>query len=168
MDYALDDAAHLGTLAYFAGGSIDTQPVSVRWKRVRSSAERRLDPSWLADQLAKQTGGTFMVENRAGANRNISAESVLKAPADGAAPWIGTASMLTINPAVFSQMRWKPADFRALVKGVEAPLVLLAHPSVPATNLEQLAEWVRTQGGKSAYASFSQGSPGHWKNAPGT
>lgn len=35
----------------------------------------------------------------------------------------------------------EPADFMGLVKGVEAPLVLVAHPSVPATNLEQLAEW---------------------------
>ncbi|HZF82913.1 MAG TPA: tripartite tricarboxylate transporter substrate binding protein [Burkholderiaceae bacterium] len=116
----------------------------------------------LADQLAKQTGGTFIVENRAGANGNISAESVLKAPADGTTLWIGTASMLTINPAVFSQMRWKPTDFKPLVKGVEAPLVLVAHPSVPATSLEQLAEWVRTQGGKSAYASFSPGTPSHF------
>jgi tripartite-type tricarboxylate transporter receptor subunit TctC len=37
----------------------------------------------LAEQLAKQTGGTLLVDNRAGANGNISAESVLRAPADG-------------------------------------------------------------------------------------
>lgn len=116
----------------------------------------------LAEQLARQTGGTFLVENKAGANGNISAESVLRSPADGNTLWIGTASMLTINPAVFSQLRWKAADFQPLVKGVEAPLVLVAHPSVPADNIEQLASWVRAQGGKSSYASFSPGTPSHF------
>lgn len=116
----------------------------------------------LAEQLAKQTGGTFLVDNKAGANGNISAEYVLRAPADGYTLWIGTASMLTINPAVFSQLRWKPGDFKPLIKGVEAPLVLVAHPSVPANNIEQLAGWIRAQGGKSAYASFSPGTPSHF------
>ena len=32
----------------------------------------------LADQLTKQTGGTFLVENRAGAGGNLSAEHVLR------------------------------------------------------------------------------------------
>lgn len=46
----------------------------------------------LADQLGKVTGGTFVVENRPGANGNLSAEAALKAPADGHTLWIGTQS----------------------------------------------------------------------------
>jgi tripartite-type tricarboxylate transporter receptor subunit TctC len=116
----------------------------------------------LADQLARGTGGTFVVDNRPGANGNLSAEATLKAPADGHTLWIGTQSMVTINPAAFSQLRWKPADFRPIVKGVEAPLVLVVHPSVPARNFAELADWIRNPANKAAYASFSPGTPSHF------
>jgi len=113
----------------------------------------------LAEQLGKQTGGTFLVENKPGANGNISAENVLHAPADGATLWIGTQSMVTINPSAFAKMRWKPSDFKPIVKGVEAPLVLVTHPSVPARTLQELAAWARANPQKAVYASFSPGTP---------
>lgn len=116
----------------------------------------------LADQMAKETGSTFVVDNKPGANGNLSAEAVLKAPADGHTLWIGTQSMVTINPAAFSQLRWKPSDFEPVVKGVEAPLVLVAHPSVPANNFAELADWIRNPANKAAYASFSPGTPSHF------
>lgn len=116
----------------------------------------------LADQLARVTGGTFVVDNKPGANGNLSAEATLKAPPDGHALWIGTQSMVTINPAAFSQLRWKPADFKPILKGVEAPLVLVVHPSVPARNFAELAEWIRNPANKAAYASFSPGTPSHF------
>jgi tripartite-type tricarboxylate transporter receptor subunit TctC len=116
----------------------------------------------LADQLAKVTGGTFIVENKAGANGNLSAEAVLQAPADGHTLWIGTQSMVTINPAAFAKLRWKASDFKPILKGVEAPLVLVTHPSVPARNLQELAAWIANPANKAAYASFSPGTPSHF------
>lgn len=116
----------------------------------------------LADQLARQTGGTFLVENKPGANGNLSAEAVLKAPADGHTLWIGTQSMVTINPSAYAQMRWKPADFTPIVKGIEAPLVLVTHPSVPAKTLAELVAWAKANPDKAAYASFSPGTPSHF------
>lgn len=116
----------------------------------------------LADELGKVTGGTFVVDNKPGANGNLGAEAVLKAPADGHTLWIGTQSMVTINPAAFSQLRWKPADFKPVLKGVEAPLVLVAHPSVPARSFQELAAWIRDPANKAAYASFSPGTPSHF------
>jgi tripartite-type tricarboxylate transporter receptor subunit TctC len=113
----------------------------------------------LAEQLGRQTGGTFLVDYKPGANGNISAEYVLRAPADGHTLWIGTHGMVTINPAAYPQLRWKQADFRPINKGVEAPLVLVAHPSVPARTLPELAKWATANPGKAAYASFSPGTP---------
>lgn len=112
-----------------------------------------------AEQLGKQTGGTFLIENKPGANGNISAEAVLHAPADGATLWIGTQSMVTINPSAYAKLRWKPSDFKPIVKGVEAPLVLVVHPSVPARTLQELASWAKANPQKAAYASFSPGTP---------
>lgn len=116
----------------------------------------------LADQLGKVTGGTFIVENRAGANGNLSAEAALKAPADGHTLWIGTQSMMAINPSAFAQLRWKPSDFKPVLKGVEAPLVLVTNPTVTAKNFADLARWIQNPANRAAYASFSPGTPSHF------
>lgn len=116
----------------------------------------------LADQLAKQTGGTFIVENRAGANGNLSAEHVRNAAADGHTLWVSTQAMFTINPSVYPAMRWQQADFKPIAKGIESPLVLVTHPSVPAKTLPELARWIAANPGKAAYASFSPGTPSHF------
>jgi tripartite-type tricarboxylate transporter receptor subunit TctC len=116
----------------------------------------------LADQMAKVTGGSFVIDNKPGANGNISAEAALKAPADGHTLWIGTQSMVTISPSAFAQLRWKPSDFKPVLKGVEAPLVLVTHPSVPAKNFAELAKWIQNPANKASYASFSPGTPSHF------
>ena len=116
----------------------------------------------LADQLARQTGGTFLVDNRAGASGNLSAEFVLKAPADGHTLWISTQAMFTINPSAYAGLRWKQSDFKPIAKGIESPLVLVVHPSVPARTLPELVAWAKANPGKAAYASFSPGTPSHF------
>ncbi|MDP3700782.1 MAG: tripartite tricarboxylate transporter substrate binding protein [Hylemonella sp.] len=116
----------------------------------------------LAQQLGKVTGGTFLVDYKPGANGNISAEFVQKAQPDGHTLWIGTQSMMTINPSVYSQQRWQQAGFKPIAKGVEAPLVLVTHPSVPARTLPELVQWATANPAKAAYASFSPGTPSHF------
>lgn len=116
----------------------------------------------LAQQLGKITGGTFLVDYKPGANGNISAEFVQKAQPDGHTLWIGTQAMMTINPSVYPALRWQQAGFRPIAKGVEAPLVLVSHPAVPARTLDELVAWAAAQPGKAAYASFSPGTPSHF------
>lgn len=137
-----------------------TRPVTIM---VGVPAGGALDPfaRALADQLNKTTGGTFIVDNRPGANGNLSAEMALKAT-DGNTLWIGTQSMMTINPAAFAQLRWKPSDFVPVLKAVEAPLVLVTNPSVKAKNFAELAQWIKDPANKASYASFSPGTPSHF------
>jgi tripartite-type tricarboxylate transporter receptor subunit TctC len=116
----------------------------------------------LAQTLGKQTGGTFVVDYKAGANGNISAEAVLKAAPDGHTLWITTQAMFTINPSVYPHARWKPADYKPIAKGVESPLVLVTHPSVPAQHFSDLIKWIAANPGKISYASFSPGTPSHF------
>lgn len=116
----------------------------------------------LAEQLARQTGGTFIVDNKPGANGNISAEHVLKQPADGHTLWISTQAMFTINPSAYASLRWKQSDFVPIAKGIESPLVLVTHPSVPARTFPDLVKWAAANPGKASYASFSPGTPSHF------
>jgi tripartite-type tricarboxylate transporter receptor subunit TctC len=116
----------------------------------------------LAEHLTRQTGGNFLVDNRAGAGGNISAEHVLKAPADGHTLWITTHAMFTINPSVYPSLRWKQSDFKPIAKGVESPLLLSIHPSLPARTFSDLISWLSANPSKAAYASFSPGTPSHF------
>lgn len=116
----------------------------------------------LALALGKITGGTFLVDYKSGANGNISAEFVQRAPPDGHTLWIGTQAMMTINPSAYPVLRWKPSDFKPIAKGIEAPLVLVTHPSVPAKTLPELVKWASANPGKASYASYSPGTPSHF------
>lgn len=116
----------------------------------------------LAEQMGRMTGGTFIVDNKPAASGNVAAETVARAAADGYTLLVGTQALNTINPSTFPQLRWKPENFTPLVKGVEAPLVLVAHPSVPAKDFAELVTWLQSQRGKMAYASYSAGTPSHF------
>jgi tripartite-type tricarboxylate transporter receptor subunit TctC len=87
---------------------------------------------------------------------------VLKAPADGHTLWVTTHAMFTINPSVYPSLRWKQSEFKPIAKGVESPLLLSIHPSLPARNLTELANWLNANPSKAAYASFSPGTPSHF------
>lgn len=119
-----------------------------------------------ARSVAEHMGGTLgrqvLVEYKPGANGNISAEFVLRAPADGYTIWVGTQSMTEINPSAFEALRWKFDDLAGVIKGVEAPLILVAHPSVTARTLADLGAWLKANPGKASYASFSPGTPSHF------
>lgn len=115
-----------------------------------------------AEHMAKTLGTTIIVENRPGANGNIAAQAVVDAPANGSLIWLGTQSMTEINPAAYSRLRWSMKDFVPIIKGVEAPLVLVTHPSAPAGTLTALVEHLKSRTDKPGYASFSPGTPSHF------
>jgi len=116
----------------------------------------------IAEHMAKTLGRTIVVENRPGATGNISAQFMIDAPADGQLIWVGTQALTEINPSVFDNLRWSIDDFLPLIKGVQAPLVLVAHPSVPASNFAEFVAWTKTNRGKLGYSSYTPGTPSHF------
>jgi tripartite-type tricarboxylate transporter receptor subunit TctC len=116
----------------------------------------------VAEHMSRTLGQQVLVENKPGANGNISAEYVVHAPADGYTIWVGTQSMTEINPSAFDALRWKLDDFAGVIRGVEAPLVLVTNPSVGAKSLADLAAWAKANPDKASYASFSPGTPSHF------
>ncbi len=113
----------------------------------------------VGDHMAKTLHQNVIIENKPGANGNISAVVVHDAPADGRTLWVGTQAMTEINPSAFKNMKWSIDDFVPLIKGIEAPLVLVTHPSVPAKTLDELIAWIKKNPGKLSFASFSPGTP---------
>ncbi len=116
----------------------------------------------VAEHLTKALGQQVVVENRTGANGNVAADFVAKAPADGHTLWVAAQSQIEINPSAYPALSWNPADLVGVIKGVEAPLVLVTHPSVPAKTLAEVVAWVKANPGKVSYGSFSPGTTSHF------
>lgn len=128
---------------------------------VGSVAGGILDPyaRIVGEHMAKTLQRTVIVENKPGANGTIAAQYLVDQPADGTLMWVGTQAMTEINPVAYRNLRWTIDDLIPIVKGVEAPLVFVTHPSVPAKNLTELVAWIKANPGKLGYASFSPGTP---------
>jgi tripartite-type tricarboxylate transporter receptor subunit TctC len=112
--------------------------------------------------MAQTLGRPIVSEIKAGANGNIAAQFVADAPADGGTAWVGAQSMLEVNPITYRDLRWKVADFIPIIKGIETPLILVAHPSVPAKTFDEFIAWAKVNRGKLTYANYSPGTLSHF------
>jgi len=116
----------------------------------------------VSEHMAKALRRVVIVEYKPGANGNIAYRFVANAPADGELILVGTQSTSEINPSSFSEPGWSLNDFNPLIRGVTAPLVLVAHPSVPAKTLPELVTWIKKNPGKLSYSSYTVGTPSHF------
>lgn len=116
----------------------------------------------IAEHMGRTLGRAVIVDHRPGGNGNVGSQFVARAPADGNLILVTTQATCEINPSTFSDPGWKLEDFIALIRGVEAPLVLVANPSVPARSLDELVAWIRSNLGKLNYSSYSPGTPSHF------
>ena len=115
-----------------------------------------------AEELAREHGQPFIVDNRPGANGNIGVDLVLKAPADGHQLFVAPPGPFSINAELMAAMPFNPAsDIAPIALLGVSPLLLVVHPSVGATNLAELIAWLRARPGAVHYASQAVGSTGH-------
>ena len=79
-------------------------------------------------------GSTVVVDNKAGAGTAIGAQAVAQAAPDGYTLLISSNTTCTMNPALKSKLPYDPLkSFESIGTIGSIPLVLLAHPSVPAS-----------------------------------
>jgi tripartite-type tricarboxylate transporter receptor subunit TctC len=116
----------------------------------------------VADQMGKTLGRVIIVDHKPGANGNVGHQFAAREPADGSLILATTQAMTEINLSAFSDAKWSLDDFIPLIRGVEAPLVLVTHPSVPAKTLDELVAWVKRNPGKLSYSSYNAGTPSHF------
>jgi tripartite-type tricarboxylate transporter receptor subunit TctC len=116
----------------------------------------------VSEHMAKTLRRVVIVEYKPGANGNIAYRFVANAPPDGELILVGTQATSEINPSAFSEPGWSLNDFNPLIRGVTAPLVLVAHPSVPAKTLPDLVTWIKKNPGKLSYSSYTAGTPSHF------
>ena len=117
----------------------------------------RLIGQRLSEALAQQ----FVIENRPGASGAIAAEAVARAPADGYTLLMGNVPVISITPAL-GKVSYDPVKDFAPISAVGAnPLVLVAHPSLPVANIEELVGYARERPRQLTYVSSGVGSIVH-------
>ncbi len=116
----------------------------------------------LADPLGQALGQSIVVENRGGSNGLLGAEVVARAPADGYTIMFHSVTSHMLNPAFYPKVPYDTiADFQPITLVGEVPLVILAHPSLPAKSVKELIALARKQPGALSWASFGIGSMSH-------
>src|SRR5262249_49790621 len=101
-----------------------------------------------------------VIENRLGASSTLAAQAVVNSPPDGYTLLLlgGSALMATLITSVPFDLQQDLAPVSGLVA---YPMVLVAHPSVPATTVAELIAHAKANPGKVTVASFGTGSASH-------
>ncbi|MBL8383206.1 MAG: tripartite tricarboxylate transporter substrate binding protein [Burkholderiales bacterium] len=116
----------------------------------------------LAPRLAERLGQPVIVENRAGAAGAIGARYTAQAAPDGQTLMIGSISEIGINPSVTQKLGydvWR--DFVAVAPLASTPMILVAHPSVPAATPREVIALAGARPGQLNYGSAGAGSGAH-------
>jgi tripartite-type tricarboxylate transporter receptor subunit TctC len=101
----------------------------------------------VAEDLSKALGQPFIVENRPGANTQLGTDAVAKARPDGQTFLLSTAPY-AILAALYPKLPYDPVkDLEAVVRVAENGMLLVAHPSAPGKNIQQMLEVSRAKPG---------------------
>jgi tripartite-type tricarboxylate transporter receptor subunit TctC len=103
-----------------------------------------------------------IVENRPGAGGNIGAAVGAKAAPDGYTLTLTAAGIMAVNPHIYPKLPYDSIkDFAPVTQLVNAPLLLVVHPSVPVHNFKEYVQLVKAQPGKITLGNGGTGTAQH-------
>jgi tripartite-type tricarboxylate transporter receptor subunit TctC len=119
----------------------------------------------LADKV-KDSLGTVIVDNRAGAGGNIGADAVAKAAADGNTIVMGAVATHAINPWLYSKMPYNAlTDFTPITLIAQVPNVLVMNAEAAQRlgigSVRDLVSHLKKNPARINYGSGGNGSAGH-------
>ncbi len=108
----------------------------------------------ISERLSALLGQPVIVENRPGGANVVGAVAVAHAPPDGYTLYFATAAALVSNPYTFKTLPYNPVkDFVPVSMVAKNPFLILAHPSVAANTLPELAAYDKANPGKLTFAT---------------
>ncbi|MVW71598.1 MULTISPECIES: tripartite tricarboxylate transporter substrate binding protein [unclassified Bordetella] len=116
----------------------------------------------VAEKMGQRLGQQVIVDNKPGASGNIGTQMAAQADPDGYTLVLGFDGTLVINPHVHKDIPFDTLkDFAPVSKIGDAALIIVANPKVPASNLQELIAYSKTQPQGISYGSAGVGSTPH-------
>ena len=119
-------------------------------------------PRLIAPKLTEAWGQPVVIENRTGAAGNIGMEAGARAAPDGYTLTSAPVGNLAINPQIYSKMPYDVfKDFTPISLIGSVHNVLVVHPSIPGSTLNDFIKYAKANPGKASYGSGGVGSQAH-------
>jgi tripartite-type tricarboxylate transporter receptor subunit TctC len=116
----------------------------------------------MAERLGELWKQQVIVDNKGGGGGIPGVEAGRTAAPDGYTFLIATSGTFGVNPSLYPDLPYKPlVDFKPVTNIIKGPLVIVAHPTFPATTTAELIELARKEPGKHSYASAGPGTAQH-------
>ncbi|RKJ96405.1 tripartite tricarboxylate transporter substrate binding protein [Alicycliphilus denitrificans] len=115
----------------------------------------------LAEQMGAILGQPVIVDNKPGANGNIAAEIVARAPADGYTLLYNTSS-IAISPGLYPKLAYNVTkDLAPVSFTANLPIVLVAAKNLNITSVQDFVAHLKKHPGQMNYASAGNGNITH-------
>jgi len=117
----------------------------------------------ITPRMGEFIGQQFIIDFRGGAGTTLAAGLVAAAPADGYTVLIQSLSTQAINESLYSKLSYDTRkDFAPVGLIGVIPLVLAAHPSLPARNAKELVALSHARPGSLNFGSAGVGTSAHF------
>src|SRR5205814_7566198 len=110
--------------------------------------------------VSKALGQPIVIENRPGGGSSIGMDAVAKSVPDGYT-LVMTDTSIAVNPSLKPLPYDSINDFAPVSLLATAPVILVAHPSVPAKTLQEFIALAKAKPGELNYASGGIGASTH-------
>ncbi|WP_439606204.1 Bug family tripartite tricarboxylate transporter substrate binding protein [Hydrogenophaga sp.] len=115
----------------------------------------------LQPKLQEKFGGTFVVENKAGATGTIGAAHVVRSAPDGHTLFVSSLGPFVIAPHLFKVSYDATKEFDLISVAVQAPNVLVVPAASPHKSMADVLAFQKANPGKMTFASSGNGSSDH-------
>jgi tripartite-type tricarboxylate transporter receptor subunit TctC len=116
----------------------------------------------VAKRVGETIGQPIVIENRGGAGSIIGTEAVQKADPDGYTLLLGQSGPISINPAVYKNLRYDPVkDFAPVTMTTAYPYILVVNPKLPVKNLQEFIALAKSKPGEFNYGTTGVGAANH-------
>jgi tripartite-type tricarboxylate transporter receptor subunit TctC len=116
----------------------------------------------VAKRVGETIGQPMVTENRGGAGSIIGTEFVAKAEGDGYTLLLGQSGPISINPAVYKDLRYDPVrDFAPITMTTAYPYILVVNAKLPVKSLEEFVALAKSKPGTMNYGTTGVGAANH-------
>lgn len=116
----------------------------------------------LSDKLAVNLKQSFVIENKAGANGMLAAETVSRAAPDGYTLLFSYTAAMLVNPALHEKSPIDPLkDFEPIAQVGSVGNMLVVSPDLPVRDMKELIAYAKANPASLSYGSWGTGSGGH-------